>query len=177
MSESLEQFFTIRAQANEFSEANAYPTVPTGYYRFQAKGYENATGQGESRLSVKIKGDLFNSEKRVGSVNVYISPIMVRGGTGKPDRSFKLYTQFVKQLFPELKTDAEYSEVDLGTMLQRVVQYPVGAKVTETFKSPEVDPATGKHSYKDALSADEAKALRTEGWKANNYVQAIGKVE
>lgn len=83
----------------------------------------------------------------------------------------------MKQLFPELKTDAEYSQVELGTMLQRVTQYPVGVKVTETFKSPEVDPATGKYSYKDALSADEAKALRTDGWKANNYVQAIGKVE
>lgn len=177
MSQDLEQFFTVRAQANEFGEANAYPTVAGGYYKFQAKGYENATKQGEARLSVKIKGDLFKDEKRIGSVNVYMSPQMERGTTGKPDRSFKLYTQFVRQLFPELKTDLEYAEVDLGTLLQRVVQFPVGAKVTETFKSPSVDPATGKYSYKDALSQDEAKALRTEGWKANNYVQAIGKVE
>src|SRR5574338_1269677 len=101
MSESLEAFFTIRAQAGELAEANAWPTVGTGYYKFQTKGYENATAQGSDRLVVKIKGDLFNSEKRIGTVNAYVSPVFARGSSGKPDRAFKLYSQIVKQLFPE----------------------------------------------------------------------------
>lgn len=178
---SPEELFNARASAQSLAEANAFKTVPTNYYKAQGKKFTAKRGAATTqhpngRMTVNCSADLYKDDKKVGSVNFFVSHEMGRTGSNKPDREFRLYNQLSRVLYPELKTDAELAEVNALDLMQRFEQYPIGLFVTETF-SGEPDQVTGKKPYRDAKTEDEAKQLRGLGWKANNYVQSIGKVK
>lgn len=172
---SLEELFNETASAAALAEANAFRTVPTNYYKIQGTKYD-ASRNAKGRLIISCKADAYKEDKKLGNVSFYISNEVGRTSAGKLDREFRLYNQMARVLYPEYKTDQELAAVKVGELLQRFTQYPIGAYVTETFASPDVG-IDGKKSYFDAKTDAEAKEYREKGWKANNYVQSIGKLK
>jgi hypothetical protein len=172
---SFEELHSLYAAASALSEANAFRTVPTNYYKVQGVKH-SAKRNDKGRVVINANADLYTNEKRVGQISVFLSPELGRTNSGKIDREFRLYAQLVRTLYPEVKGDAELGHVSVADVLGRFTQYPVGMFITETFAS-EPDGITGKKTYQDAKTADEAKALREKGWKAANYVQSIGKLK
>jgi len=178
---SMEELFNTHTTAQALSEANAFKTVPTNYYKLQgtkgeAKRSAMSTEFPNGRLTLNLRGDVYKDDKRVGSVGFFVSPDVKRTDKGKLDREIRLYNQIMRALYPEIKTDAELAQINAGEMVARFTQYPIGAFVTETFAS-DPDPGTGKKSYQDAKTDTEATELRTRGWKPANYVQSIGRVK
>ena len=172
---SLEELFNETASAAALAEANAFRTVPTNYYKLQGTKFD-ASRNARGRLTISCKADVYKEDKKVGSVSFYISNEVQRTSAGKLDREFRLYNQMARVLYPEYKTDAELATVKVGELLQRFQSFPIGAYITETFSSPDAG-LDGKKSYFDAKTEAEAKEYREKGWKANNYVQSIGKVK
>lgn len=178
---SMEELFATRADAAALAEANAFRTVPTNYYKAQGTKHDAKRGPAteqhpKGRISINAKADLYREDKRVGGISLFISPDVGRTRNGKLDREFRLYNQLARALYPEIKSDAELASVNSGELLGRFEQYPVGMFVTETFAS-DPDSLSGKKTYIDAKTDDEAKQLRERGWKPANYVQSVGKVK
>jgi hypothetical protein len=169
----MEELFSAHAEVSALAEANAFRTVPTNYYKAQGTKHE-AKRNGVGRLSINAKADLFREDKRIGTISVFLSPEVGRTKTGRLDNEFRLYSQLARSLYPEIKDDASLSQISAGDLMTRFEQYPVGMFVTETFQT-DIDPITGKKTYFDAKTDDEAKGYRQQGLKPANYVKSIGK--
>lgn len=172
---SLEELHSVTASAAALAEAQSFPTVPTNYYKLQGLKYD-ASRNAAGRLIIACKADAIKEDKRAGSASFYISNEIKRTASGKLDREFRLYNQLCRVLFPEYVNDTDLAKVKVGELLERFLQYPIGAYITETFSS-EPDGVSGKKSYFDAKTEAEAKEYREKGWKPRNYVQSIGKVK
>lgn len=172
---SLEELFNETASASALAEANAFRTVPTNYYKIQGTSF-SANRNAKGRLVINCKADVLKEDKKVGTVSFYVSSEAGRTSTGRLDREFRLYSQMVRVLYPDIKDEAQLAQLKVGDVLQKFTTYPVGAFITETFAS-DPSPIDGKKTYFDAKTEAEAKEYREKGWKASNYVQSIGKVK
>lgn len=178
---SMEELFATHASAQALNEANAFKTVPTNYYKMMGtKGDAKRGAPSEQfphgRLTINLRGSVTKDDKALGSVGFFVSPELGRTATGKLDREIRLYNQLLRALYPELKNDNDLATISAGDAINRFTQYPIGAFITETFAS-DPDIQTGKKSYQDAKTDEEATELRKRGWKAANYVQSLGRVK
>lgn len=176
---SQEDLFSTYASASALAEANAFRTVPTNYYKAVGVKHDaKLSGPTEQfpngRVIINARVELSREDKKAGSISMFLSPAVGRTKTGKLDREFRLYNQLVRALYPEITNEAEFAGISTGALLERFTQYPVGMFVTETFAS-EPDGISGAKTYLDAKTDAEAAELRKKGWKANNYVQSVGK--
>lgn len=169
----IEQSFGEFAAASALAEASAFKTVRTGPYRVQVTKVEGKKFDNDTRpyanMTVAIMDE--TGQKKLSTAWVDVTWVERRDQEGKLDRSFQLWNQLTRALYPDLNA-SERAMKDVGTVLGDAKVYPLNSWVMEKFRVEQPD---GKVRWIAPKSDDEAKQYRTLGGKVINTISNFSK--
>ena len=162
-----DQLFDRNTSDEQVKAAKERPTIPTGQYRIQIDSVDPQVwgddkplpGREVARLGATVFDD---AGERKGKVFFTVS-----WNTYKPDYGRGPRADPPTYLWVQLAEAV--NERNVGRALKLAEQYPLNAKVRESFKTPE-----GK--YLKASSEEERAEYVKLGYEASNFVDALAAV-
>jgi hypothetical protein len=168
---NLEEYFNDFADRSAVLESNRFKTVPTGRYTLQVTKTEGRK-YSDNRPLVHCTATIYGEgEKKLGTVFFDMSWVPARDKKGNLDSRFRLWTQAVKAMFPDLSPDEQASK-PIGDVLNAIVKYPMKAFISESFQVTE----DGVQRWSSPRSDEETVDYKTKGYESRNFVQSLSKV-
>lgn len=192
---NVENYFESFADKSAMEEAARFRTIPTGTYRMQVTKHEGIYLEYDPRgfwkrvfaddhevkpgwrPGVRLTGSIFKTDdpsKKLRVMRIDASWDAKRDGkTGEYDKFFKRWEQLTRALFPQLKPE-ERAQKPVGEVIKALMLYPVGVYVSEAFQVPAID---GSNEWKTPKTSEEVKQYKEAGYKAENFIQNVTKVD
>lgn len=174
----IEQFFADKASAspNTIAEALRFRTAPTGSYTLQVAKAEGKIWQNETntRNGAHLTVSILKGGKKVGTSFADVSWQEVRNAEGNLDNKYKLWSQYLKALFPDLKAE-QLAELNNGEVIKAMQAFPVSGYVQLQYVVPATPEDKARGYFLDtkrqsAKTEEQEKEYREAGYKQVNSI-------
>ena len=177
----IEQFFAEKAasSSNVVAEANRFRTAPTGSYTLQATTIEGKVWTNETnvRKGAHLTVSILKGGKKIATAFSDVSWQEVRTQKGSLDNKSKLWLQYTRALFPDLKAD-ELAALTTGEVIKAMQSYPVSGYVAEQFVVAATAEDKARGYFLDtkkvtAKTEEDEKLYREQGSKVVNTIMNV----